>query len=264
MSLLDQIVSGAREDVATRRAKLPTEELEARARDMGPVPSLAAALHAGEGPRVIAEIKRASPTRGPIRPDLDPVDIARTYEQHGAVGISCLTEGRRFGGSLEDLAAVAKAVRIPVLRKDFTVDRHQLLEARVAGAAAVLLIVRILDQPLLEDLHAEAHELGLDALIEIHDEAEAMRVHAIQPRIVGVNNRNLDSLKISLETSRRLAAYVPAGAARISESGITRPADIASLEAFGYHGFLVGEHLMRAPEPGAALAHLLTDPRRVR
>ncbi|MHC4390655.1 MAG: indole-3-glycerol phosphate synthase TrpC [Planctomycetota bacterium] len=260
MGVLEDILVGVQEDLAARKAQVPEKELEALARDAQPRPSLIEALRAGDGPRVIAEVKRASPSEGAIREGLDPVLCARGYEANGAVAISVLTEGRRFGGSLADLRAVAGATVLPVLRKDFIVDRYQLLEAKAHGASAALLIVAALSPDQLKRLYGSCQEIGLDALVEVHDEEEATRAFGLLPELIGVNNRDLKTLKVSLETSRRLAPFLPAGAVKIAESGIARPGDIASLEGYGYDGFLVGGSLMKARDPGRALAALLRSP----
>lgn len=262
MTVLDEIVAGVREDLEARKRALPEPELEALCRlaiEGGPErPSFAAALRrvAGGPVRVIAEVKKASPSRGPIAPGADPVAIAQGYERAGAAAISVLTEARRFGGSLEDLARVARAVRVPLLRKDFVVERYQLLEARAAGASAVLLIAALHDGPALRALREEAAALGLEALVEVHDEPDLARAAAARAAIIGVNNRDLRTLAVSLAVSERLAPLLPRGAVRVSESGIAGKEDVARLADSGYDAVLVGERLMAAPDPAAALAEL--------
>jgi len=206
---------------------------------------------------IIAEIKRSSPSAGAIHQDADAVAIASTYERAGAAAISVLTESEYFRGSLQDLADVATRVKTPLLRKDFTVDRHQIYEAAVAGASAILLIVAALSDAELADLRTVAEqELGLDALVEAHSAREAERALACGASIVGVNNRNLQTLEISLETSRELARFIVNDQVFISESGIRTASDIDALRELGYNGFLVGETLMRATDPAAALRAL--------
>jgi indole-3-glycerol phosphate synthase len=202
---------------------------------------------------VIAECKRRSPSKGLLRADYDPVGIARSYEQAGAAAISVLTEPTFFDGALSHLEAVRAAVEIPLLRKDFMVDRYQLLEARAAGADAILLIVAALDDERLMTLRREAESLGLDALVEVHDEAELDRAIAAGADVIGVNSRNLRTLEVDLEASDRLAARIPAHVVAVAESGLRSREDIDRLAARGYRAFLVGERLMTAADPGAAL-----------
>jgi indole-3-glycerol phosphate synthase len=263
MSVLDEICAGVREDLDARKRALPEADLAALCRlaieEGPPRPSLAAALRGAPGarPRVIAEVKKASPSRGPIAPGADPVAVARAYEAAGAAAISVLTEPRRFGGSLEDLARVARAVALPVLRKDFVLERYQLLEARAAGAAAVLLIAALHEGPALGALREDAARLGLEALVEVHDERDLARAALAGAQVVGVNNRDLRTLAVSLEVSLRLASRLPPGVVRVSESGIAAKEDVARLAASGYDAVLVGERLMTRPDPGAALRELL-------
>jgi len=215
------------------------------------------ALTAGAPPRLIAEIKRASPSAGPLRPDLDPAEVARAYAAAGASAVSVLTEPSFFGGSLEDLRAVRGAVTLPVLRKDFILHRYQLLEAVAAGADAALLIVAMLSEDELRALHAHAMELHLDCLVEVHNEAELDVALRLGLDVVGINNRDLDTMRTDIETTLRLLPRVPEGVAVVSESGIRTRADIQRLAAAGVHAVLVGETLMRSPDPGAAAAALL-------
>jgi indole-3-glycerol phosphate synthase len=259
--ILAGIVSDVRDDLEARKRALPEEELEQLAREAPPRPSLREALSETPAPRIIAEIKRRSPSAGDLRHDVSPPELARAYAGAGAAAISVLTEPRHFGGSLADLAAVAQAVDVPLLRKDFVVERYQLLEARAAGASAALLIASVLDDAQLGALLAAAREIGLETLVEVHDQREAERLilHAHLLDAVGVNNRDLHTMRVSLETSRRLAPALPPHVPHVSESGVSRPADIAGLEPFGYHAFLVGGALMRADDPAAMLRWLRTD-----
>ena len=205
---------------------------------------------------MIAEVKRASPSKGPIAPALDAATQAAAYQRGGAVAVSVLTEPSRFGGSLEDLTAVS-AIRVPALRKDFIVDRYQIWEARASGAAAVLLIVAALDDASLAGLHAEAGVAGLDTLVEVHDEAEAARAAAIGARIVGVNARDLRTFAIDHAAFARLRPSFPDGVLAVAESGISTPAAVRGAREDGADAVLVGEHLVRARDPRAAVAELV-------
>ena len=209
------------------------------------------------GPRVIAECKRRSPSRGVLKADYDPVEIATGYEQAGAAAISVLTEPTFFDGALEHLQAIRNAVGIPVLRKDFVVSEYQLLEARAAGADAVLLIVAALDAQALASLHARASALGLDVLVEVHTADELSVAIDAGARIVGVNNRNLRTLEVDVTASEALAARMPREIVSVSESGLKTPADLIRLRQLGYDAFLIGERFMSGLDPGAALKTLL-------
>jgi indole-3-glycerol phosphate synthase len=205
---------------------------------------------------VIAEIKQASPSKGLLRADFDPPAIARSYLTGGATCLSVLTDGPFFKGSLDHLRAVRAAVELPLLRKDFLLDPYQVYEARAAGADCILLIVAALDDARLADLYAAAAELGLDALIEVHDEYELDRALALSPRLLGVNNRNLHTFETRLDTTVRLAGRVPRDCLLVAESGIHSAADVALIRGADVHAFLVGEAFMRAADPGARLAEL--------
>lgn len=261
--LLAAIVAAARRRVEDDSRQAPLAALERIAADAPPARGFAARLarrpEADGVPCVIAECKRRSPSRGVLRWDYDPASIAAGYTAHGAAAISVLTEPSFFDGSLDHLRAVRAAVPLPLLRKEFIVDRYQLVEARAAGADAVLLIVSALDDRSLRALSRDAHDLGLDVLVEVHDEAELDRALAADARVVGVNNRNLRTLAVDLEASFRLAARIPAGVVAVAESGIRSGEAIASLLAVGYQGFLVGERCMSAPDPGLALGELLAS-----
>jgi indole-3-glycerol phosphate synthase len=251
MTILDEILERKRAEVAA----LSEAELRARAADAPPTRGFAAALESGERPRVIAEFKRRSPSKGAIREGAEPGAIARDYAAAGAAALSVLTDADFFGGSLADLCAARAACALPVIRKDFTIDPRQVLEARCAGADAVLLIVAALDDASLAALHACALELGLDALVEVHTEEELDRAHAIGPRLVGINNRDLNSFKTDVAVTRRLLPRA-GGVTVVSESGIDDPAVLRALQDEGVDAFLVGEALMREPDPGAALRTL--------
>ena len=222
--------------------------------------SLAAALRAGSGPRIIAEHKRASPSEGDYACPASLAEVIEGYTAAGAVALSILTEGERFGGSLEHLRDARKLTYLPLLRKDFIVDEYQLYEAKVVGANAVLLIAAGLSLDDASRFCRKAHELGLEVLLELHEAAE-LDYLSINPDVVGVNNRDLRTLKIDLRTSEALLAQLPTDLPRISESGIQSAADAARLLGLGYEGLLVGTQFMKTADPGAALSHFLTDTR---
>jgi indole-3-glycerol phosphate synthase len=256
--LLETIVAAARRIVMTRRAREPIGDVARRAERRTARPGrFAEALSQRSRLNVIAECKRRSPSRGVIRPSYDAVAIATGYASAGAAAISVLTEPTFFDGALEDLDAVSRAVTLPVLRKDFIVSEYQLLEARAAGAAAVLLIVAALTDMELRSLAARAETLGLDALVEIHSEAELQRAADAGARLIGVNNRNLRTLEVDVHASDSLITRMPAGALAVSESGLKTSADLVRLRGLGYQAFLVGERFMVEQNPGAALQALL-------
>ena len=256
--LLRTIVAATRRIIDVRRTREPQAALERRAAEATPRGSaFERALQAGTSARVIAECKRRSPSRGVLAEQYDPVAIARQYEQGGASAISVLTEPTFFDGALEHLTAVRAAVDIPLLRKDFTVDEYQLFEARAAGADAILLIAAALEQQDLTTLQARAWDLGLAALVEVHDEQELTRAIDAGARIIGVNNRNLRTLSVDTEASYRLAARMPAGATAVSESGLKTRADLEKLAAAGYSAFLIGERFMTDADPARAIAALI-------
>jgi indole-3-glycerol phosphate synthase len=259
--LLATIVAATRRIVDVRQEREPIAELEKRAAE---VPSRAGRFHAALGrldrPNVVAECKRRSPSRGVLRAEYDPVAIARGYAAAGAAAISVLTEPTFFDGSIEHLEAVARAVageNVPVLRKDFVVSEYQLLEARAAGADAVLLIVAALRPVELKVLHDHAVRLGLDVLVEVHDVRELAVAIDGGARIIGVNNRNLRTLDVDVHASEDLIARIPADVIAVSESGLKTAGDLLRLRALGYRAFLIGERFMTADDPAAALRGLL-------
>lgn len=254
MSILDRIVASKREEVA--RLREWAGAVESGLDGAPPVRDLTEALGGGDEVSVMAEVKRRSPGAGEIRPGLNPAGLARMYEENGAAAISVLTDREYFGGSLDDLRAVRDRVEVPVLRKDFVVDPLQVAEARGAGADAVLLIVRILDDPTMEALLERTHELGMAALVEVHDERELERALAAGARVLGVNNRDLDTFETRLEVTLGLADRVPADVVLISESGIGSPDDVSRLGDAGADAVLVGESLLREADPGRAVAEL--------
>jgi indole-3-glycerol phosphate synthase len=256
--VLEQIVTRTRLKVAERQMSLPLDRLLRRSQTRRPRRPFGDALAAG-GPQIIAEFKRRSPSRGVIREDLQIVHVAHAYQQGGATALSVLTEPEWFGGSLEDLKQARAATRLPVLRKDFIVDEYQVWESWHAEADAVLLIVAALSDAQLARLLAVVAEAGLEALVEVHDRRELERALGAGARVVGVNNRDLRTLAVSLETSLALAPAIPDEVVAVAESGIRTGADLRMLRNAGFDAFLVGEQLMAAPEPGEALARLLRD-----
>ncbi|HEY0319971.1 MAG TPA: indole-3-glycerol phosphate synthase TrpC [Pyrinomonadaceae bacterium] len=266
MDFLTEIMARKRERLAEARALCAVEALRAKALEVRACArshALLAALKDGSRLHVIAEVKRASPSRGVINADINPAAVARAYEAGGACAISVLTEEDRFRGSLEDLRSVRAAVGLPVLRKDFIFDGYQLYEAAQAGADALLLIVAALDDERLEHLRRITEdELGMDALVEVHTREELQRATASGATLIGVNNRNLHTFEVSMEVSVELANFAPAAATMVSESGLRTKDDLQNLRALGYSGFLIGETLMRATEPEQALRELLYEEKR--
>lgn len=247
-TILDEIVAWKRVEIEQRMAEQPLDTLRQAAVDVAPARDWTGALRV-PGVSLIAEVKRASPSAGLLRADLDPAALATEYEQAGAAALSVLTDGRYFQGSLDDLRAARAAVSLPVLRKDFLVSPYQVYEARAAGADALLLIVAVLDDEALGELYRLAGALGMAALVEVHDEAELQRALAIAPAVVGVNNRDLHTFRVDLDTTARLRAQIPDEILLVAESGIRTPDDVAHLAAIGADAMLVGETLVRAPSP---------------
>jgi len=256
-TVLDQIISGVREDLAARRAALPQERLtDLAAAAPEPLDALAR-LSAPGGVHLIAEVKRASPSKGALADIPDPASLARQYAEGGASAISVLTEERRFGGSLADLDAVRAAVEVPVLRKDFIVDPYQVWEARAHGADLVLLMASALDQGELTDLLGLVRELGMHALLEAHDEDELARCVEAGGAIIGVNARNLKTLEVDPRTVTRLLPHVPADVVGVAESGVSGPASVREYVGAGARAVLVGEALVTGADPRAAVRELL-------
>jgi len=252
---LDEILERKRKEVRARSATLDVAAL--RVADLRCQRDALAALRAAEGLAVIAEHKRASPSRGPIRPGSDAAEIARGYERAGANAISVLTDEAGFDGRPEDLVAVRAAVQLPVLCKDFIVSPSQIWEARIWGADLVLLIVAALNNKELSALHKLATGLGMAVLVEVHDAQELAMAVDVGATLIGVNNRNLHTFEVDLEVSEKLAPRFPEGVFRVSESGIRTVADLTRLRDAGYHGVLIGERFMQEADPGAALAGFL-------
>ncbi|HEX8491541.1 MAG TPA: indole-3-glycerol phosphate synthase TrpC [Pyrinomonadaceae bacterium] len=263
MDVLSEIIESKRVRLSLSRETRSPESLRAAAlavRAKALPHALRRALEDEGRVNIIAEVKRASPSLGMIRADAEPAQIALEYEAGGAAAISVLTEEDRFRGSLEDLRAVRAAVNIPLLRKDFIFDEYQLYEAAEAGADALLLIVAALDDETLKRLRRlTEEELGMDALVEVHTVEEMRRAAACGASLIGVNNRNLRTFEVSLETSVELISAAPPAALCVSESGLRTPEDLRRLRALGYRGFLIGETLMRSPQPEAALKTLLQE-----
>ncbi|MBI4537833.1 MAG: indole-3-glycerol phosphate synthase TrpC [candidate division NC10 bacterium] len=268
MSILDTILERTRADLIDRMARLPLVELRARCRDLPPTRDFLGAVRREpeaaarrKGPlRVIAEVKKASPSRGVIRGDFQPASIAADYAAAGAGAISVLTDAPFFQGGLADLAAVRQAVGLPILRKDFHVDPYQLWEARAAGADAVLLIAAALAQEEIQNLLGLAAELGLHALVEVHGRDELGSALACDAKILGINNRDLRTFQVTLQTTFDLLPLVPADRVLISESGVATALDARRLEGAGVDGILVGEGLLRHADVGAALRELVALP----
>ncbi|WP_048714711.1 indole-3-glycerol phosphate synthase TrpC [Cardiobacterium hominis] len=260
-TILDDILAHKRQEVTAQKQRVDMDTLVANISASNDTPrgfmkALQARVAIG-GTAVIAEVKKASPSMGVIRASFDPVAIAESYAAAGATCLSVLTDEKYFQGSGHYLRLVRAAVGLPLLRKDFIVDEYQIVEARALGADAILLIVAALSDAELAAFTRLAHDLGLDVLVEVHDEAECARALQLPLRVIGVNNRNLHDFSVSLDTSRRIKTMLPADYLLVSESGIHTRADIEALQADGIHAFLVGGALMQADDPGVALSALL-------
>ncbi|MGV3245937.1 indole-3-glycerol phosphate synthase TrpC [Rothia sp. 11254D007CT] len=255
MTVLDDIIVGVREDLETRRAALPLEEIKKQAAAQAPALDALAALRGAEegSVEIISEVKRSSPSKGALSDIPDPAELAAAYQAGGAAAISVLTEERRFKGTLADLDAVRAAVSIPVLRKDFTVDEYQIWEARAHGADLVLLIVAALDDATLRRFLDLTHELGMNALVETHTPEEIERAVAVGARIVGVNVRNLKTLEVDNANFSKLAPLLPADAIIVAESGVASPEDVADYASHGAKAVLVGEALVKSGTPTETL-----------
>jgi indole-3-glycerol phosphate synthase len=256
-NVLDAIIEGVREDVAAREAIVSLAEVKAAAEAAPPPLDVLAALRA-PGIAVIAEVKRASPSRGQLANIADPAELARAYESGGARVISVLTEERCFHGSLADLDAVRAAVRIPVLRKDFIVQPYQIHEARAHGADMLLLIVAALEQPVLESLLERTESLGMTALVEVHTEEEANRALQAGAKVIGVNARDLKTLQVDRDCFARIAPGLPSDTIRVAESGVRGTADLLAYAGAGADAVLVGEGLVTSGDPRSAVADLVT------
>jgi indole-3-glycerol phosphate synthase len=255
-NILERIVAEKRREIAQCKTAVSERVLESRLATAPPLRDFRAALEKGPGLGIIAEVKKASPSAGVLRADFDPIAIARIYETNGANAIIVLTDGPFFQGNLEYLTNIRRAVSPPVLRKDFILDRYQILEARVAGADAILLIAEILDDETLPSLLRHIHDLGMQALVELYDPENLPRVVNSGARIIGVNNRNLRTFVTKLEHTLELLANIPKDACVVSESGIRTRADIERLQAAGVKAALIGETFMRAPDIAAKMHEL--------
>jgi indole-3-glycerol phosphate synthase len=252
--VLARIVAKKHQDLACLAGERP--ELERRAEEMRSQHRDFRKALTGRAPAIIAEVKKASPSRGLLSSNFDPAHFARQYEAGGAAAVSVLTDQAFFRGSLADLEGARAAVSLPVLRKDFTIDAAHVIEAAAHGADAVLLIAAILEEKQIREFRELADAFGMSALVEIHDEYDLNKAVAAGADVIGVNNRDLMTFEVTLETSLRLAERLPAGALKVSESGIDSAADIELLRRAGYTAFLVGEHLMKAPDPAGAIRAL--------
>lgn len=253
-SVLDRIISRKKEEVAAFKKENPADRLKNQALDSPPPRNFLGALKSAPGAAIIAEFKKASPSLGSINQTVDPGQWAQAYESGGACAMSVLTDGPFFGGSLDDLIEARNAVSLPVLRKDFIIDPIQLYQARAARADAVLLIVAALDQGMLESLFSLALDLKMTPLVEVHNQREMDRALPLKPPLLGINNRNLVTLDVSLDTCLALRPQVPKDITVVGESGIKRPEDITRLLAGGMDAFLIGTTLMKAPDPRGMLA----------
>jgi len=260
-NILQNIITRKHEEIAARQTRLPLSELRARAQDAPPARGFAAAIEARIGAghaAVIAEVKKASPSKGVIRADFDPAAIARSYAAHGAACLSVLTDMDFFQGADLHLQQARAACALPVLRKDFTIAPYQVLEARALGADCILLIAAALSDAQLAELAGLADETGLDVLIEVHDGEELARALPVPAPLLGINNRDLRTFNTTLETSLNLREQVPPARRLVTESGIHTAQDVARMRAAGIDAFLVGEAFLREPDPGAALARLFS------
>jgi indole-3-glycerol phosphate synthase len=257
--ILQRIMAVKAEEVAAAQAQLPLALVQTKARAATPPRDFAGAIRAritAGRSAVIAEVKKASPSKGVLREQFDPAAIAASYERHGAASLSVLTDRQFFQGKLDDLKAARGACSLPVLRKDFMMDPYQIYEARAAGADCILLIVAALTAEKLHELEAAAIELGLSVLVEVHDGAELETALQLKSPLIGINNRNLRTFETTLETTLGLLSRVPGDRLVITESGILKPEDVTRMRAHQVHGFLVGEAFMRAPDPGVELERL--------
>jgi len=259
--ILDKIVAVKREEIAAAKRVCPLDSLRRDAEALGSQRDFAGALRAklaAGRAAVIAEVKKASPSKGVLREHFVPADIAASYEAGGAACLSVLTDAPFFQGATEYLLQARAACALPVLRKDFMVDAYQVFEARAMGADCILLIAACLDDTLMADLEAQAHALGMAVLVEVHDGAELDRTLRLRTPLVGINNRNLRSFQVTLDTTLSLLPRVPTDRLLVTESGILGRADVQRMRGAGVHAFLVGEAFMRAGDPGVALAELFT------
>ena len=254
--ILDRIIADKKEELKDTKIRVPLSELKARLKDAPPVKDFAAAISGPGSVSIIAEVKKASPSKGLIRADFDPVGIARTYEENGAKAISVLTESKYFQGSLSFLGQIREKVNLPLLRKDFIFDEYQVYEARANGADAFLLIAVSLDRRLMGDLYHLGKELGMETLAEMHDEEDMEKVLGLPFRVVGINNRDLKTFNVDIKTTERLIKGIPKDRIVVSESGISTVDDMKYLQGIGARAALIGEALMREDDFGSRLDQL--------
>ncbi len=261
-TILDRIKAYKLEEIAVDKAAKPLAEVEAEAKAADPVRGFADALHAASrtGYGLIAEIKKASPSKGLIRAAFDPAALAKAYAEGGATCLSILTDTPSFQGAKEHLVAARAVCDLPVLRKDFLYDPYQVAEARALGADCILIIMASVDDVLAQELEAAAQDWNMDVLIEVHDQAELERASLLASRLVGINNRDLNTFETSLDTTRRLAKQVPADRIMVCESGLSTPKDLADMAVYGARCFLIGESLMRQDDVEQATRQLIANP----
>lgn len=261
-SILAAIVSHKREEIARAKAQCSLATLQNLAGQQPAAHDFRQALTAGKNIAVIAEMKKASPSAGTLREDFDPIKLAQSYERHGAAALSILTDGKFFGGNLEDIRQTRPVSALPILRKDFILEPYQVFEARAYGADAILLIVALLDRSQLFELILIAAEIGLHVLVEVHNETEIDRALLAGANLLGINNRDLKTFEVTLQTTERLSKLIPSSCVRVAESGIKSRQDVERMAACGVNAVLVGSHLLRQADPGLALMELTGVPRR--
>ncbi|GAA4318191.1 indole-3-glycerol phosphate synthase TrpC [Pontixanthobacter gangjinensis] len=257
MNILDKIIADKHKEVELKKSLIPVSQLESSVLFEKKCTSLAENIRNGSG--IIAEHKRRSPSKSVINQGLNVQDVAAGYEMAGVSGISVLTDGKYFGGSLEDLLFARASVNIPILRKEFMIDPYQVIEAKAYGADAILLIAAVLSEKQLNYLADTAKELGMDVLLEVHNQDELQKSLEVKADMIGVNNRNLKTFEVSIDNSKILADKIPDRFVKVSESGISNTAAIADLKGYGYQGFLVGENFMKTDDPGSAAKKFITE-----